>query len=52
MKTPAVLPPQKASQAREAFDHSIKDAQQLLDHRKSLGHPLPHTAECSSEPDS
>jgi hypothetical protein len=45
MKTPAALPPQKASQAREAFDRSIKDAEQLLDHCKSLGHPLPHTAE-------
>ena len=50
MKTPATLPPQKTSQAREVFDHSIKDAEQLLEHCKSLGHPLPTLPRCSSEP--
>jgi HEPN superfamily RiboL-PSP-like protein len=34
-----------SSSARVAFEHSIKDAKQLLDHCESLGHPVPQTAE-------
>ncbi len=33
------------SQAKLTFDHSIKDAEQLLDHCESLGDPLPQNAE-------
>jgi hypothetical protein len=33
------------SQSRLAFDESIKDAERLLDHCRSLGHPLPESAD-------
>jgi hypothetical protein len=34
-----------SSRAKHTFDISIRDAEQLLDHCRSLGHPLPQSAE-------
>jgi hypothetical protein len=34
-----------ASRSKSIFEVSIKDAEDLLSHCKSLGHPLPHSAE-------
>ena len=45
MKDQATPQSEKPSRAKFVFDRSIKDAKQLLDHCKSLGHPLPQTAE-------
>ena len=45
MKAQITPQPDKTSRARQTFDHSIQDAQQLLDHCESLGDPLPHSAE-------
>lgn len=45
MKDQSTPQSEKPSCAKLAFDGSIKDAKQLLDHCKSLGHPLPQNAE-------
>ena len=37
--------PPEFSRAKLTFDHSIKDAEQLLNHCESLGDPLPQNAE-------
>ena len=37
--------PEVGSQAKRIFDTSIKDAEELLAHCNSLGHPLPQKAE-------
>lgn len=41
----AGVPTPAFSRAKLTFDCAIKDAEQLLDHCKSLGHPLPPKAE-------
>lgn len=44
-KATAQAQPARFSRAKTTFDHSIKDAEQLLEHCESLGHPLPQNAE-------
>ena len=45
MKAQATPRSEKISRARQTFDRSIQDAQQLLDYCESLGDPLPQSAD-------